>query len=320
MRVAQWRWHEDLDLTPLWGLWSEAAESGGQSFFQRPEPAQEWLWAYAPWVRPRIRYCAGCGAIVPWVQWGERLITLGAGMFDYCDAIGAPSVAALRAAAEVPREVPGLRADSSWAAAWRALAPDWGAPRHCAPFLAAGLGAEELDCRHPKAAERLRRIARQGAWGAVTDPSSRAALLEWLLRQKQERMQALGRDNVLGAPEAAWLRRMVARYPQFAELWRGEIGGRCAAGFLTWRGTGVRYGYLLAFAPEFARFSPGVLLLYHVLRECQREGREMDFLTGDQPFKLRFAAGRRDLFHLRLPAAQAGQTTIKIATHGHRQR
>lgn len=304
--MGQWRWHDDTNLTSLWGLWAEAAAGEGQTVFQRPELAQEWLHAFAGQARPRIRFSPQLGVIVPWVEWGARCTLLGAGLFDYCDAVGAPPPEDTGAELPAPppaADFPGLREDSPWLAFWRRLAPDWRCPEQVAPRLMAPIGAEELDRRHPTAAERLRRVQRGGDWGRVCDPAARAALLEWLLRQKQARMQALGRANVLGGQEALWLRRMVARHPRLAELWRGEMEGKLAAGFLTWAAPRARYGYLLAFAPEFARHSPAILLLYHVLRESMREGLEMDFLTGDQSFKLRFADSQRRLFHPRWPAA-----------------
>jgi CelD/BcsL family acetyltransferase involved in cellulose biosynthesis len=70
------------------------------------------------------------------------------------------------------------------------------------------------------------------------------------------------------------------------------------AGFLTWLHADVRYGYTLSFEPEFAPESPGITLLYAVLRQSLSEDRSFDFLTGEQAFKVRFATDRRMLFRL----------------------
>jgi CelD/BcsL family acetyltransferase involved in cellulose biosynthesis len=36
-------------------------------------------------------------------------------------------------------------------------------------------------------------------------------------------------------------------------------------------------------------FSPGVTLLYRVIRHAQRRDLDFDFMTGEQPYKMRFA-------------------------------
>ena len=58
------------------------------------------------------------------------------------------------------------------------------------------------------------------------------------------------------------------------------------------------------FDDRWAALSPGVSLLYQVVRDAQARGLDFDFMTGEQPYKMRLATGVQPLFRLaRIPAA-----------------
>lgn len=324
-----WREHRSRDLTPLRDIWRAAAAAPGNSIFQRFELAQEWALAFAEEADVRVWFHADIPLIAPFARRGGKLTFLGAGMFDYCDLVGAAwpmpnldDLVEILAGAREELELAGLREDSPFFAFWRRVAPEWtgqfAAPhRDVIPFAnpAAGLSAGALlDAGHARVAKRLRAAELGGArFAAVSSPPARAECLEWLLRRKDARLAALGRENVLGPRAAVWLRRMADLHPELCEIWTCEMAGERAAGFLTWRDRDVRYGYLLAFDARFARLSPGILLLYYVLRAGGEEGLRMDFLTGEQDFKLRFADGARRLFLARRPAAEYTELKPPIA-------
>jgi CelD/BcsL family acetyltransferase involved in cellulose biosynthesis len=73
-----------------------------------------------------------------------------------------------------------------------------------------------------------------------------------------------------------------------------EVDAAPVAGWYGWR-LGNRFSYYQAgFDPAWGRYSVGFLLLAETVREAIAEGAsEYDLLLGDEPFKARFATGRR---------------------------
>lgn len=86
--------------------------------------------------------------------------------------------------------------------------------------------------------------------------------------------------------------------------------GSLAAGLLTFRDRNVRRFYTIYFDPEWARYSPGVALLYEVTARSLGEGLSCDYMTGEQPYKLRLANASRTLYRVEVRA----QELEKIAT------
>ena len=57
------------------------------------------------------------------------------------------------------------------------------------------------------------------------------------------------------------------------------------------------YLYNTAYDPAASSLSPGVVLLYALIRGCIRRGlRTFDFLKGDEPYKFRMGAEPRRLY------------------------
>ena len=121
------------------------------------------------------------------------------------------------------------------------------------------------------------------------------------------RAQAFHRDFARAALERGWLR-----------LWTLELDGQPAASWYGWR-VGDRYAfYNQGLDPEWARISPGTVLLAKVLETALEEGAsEFDFLLGDETFKFRFADQTREVRDVtiarRFPSAAAA---IASAEHG----
>jgi CelD/BcsL family acetyltransferase involved in cellulose biosynthesis len=91
------------------------------------------------------------------------------------------------------------------------------------------------------------------------------------------------------------LRFMVeARERGWLRLYLLEVDSTPVAGWYGWR-VGERFSYYQAgFDPAWGRYSVGFLLLAETVREAIAEGAaEYDLLLGDEPFKGRFATGKR---------------------------
>lgn len=319
------RVHQSPELAGLAELWGAVAT--GQSCFQRFSFARTWGQVFfRHGVTPLVVHDAEGKWILPWAARDGVLFPLGHGVFDYVDVIGTGAAAgslearagalarALRRCPDWRRmEMRGLPEDSPFLGFWRRLAAELGAEAAITPFAAAPLlrrgggdaaTVEAFARKHGRAEERLRQAQRRGWLGRVEPAAERRELLTWLLEQKQRRMEARGETNVLQAAEAEWLGAMAGLGREAGvELWAYRRDGRSAAGLVTFLLPPVRYGYLLAFAAEMASASPGITLLYFVLRATIGEGMDFDFLTGEQPFKLRFANAARRLLQFRLRRA-----------------
>jgi CelD/BcsL family acetyltransferase involved in cellulose biosynthesis len=102
-------------------------------------------------------------------------------------------------------------------------------------------------------------------------------------RLRSERLKAFHRDFARAAASQGWLR-----------IWRLEVDQRPVASWYGWN-IGGRYSYYQAgLDPEWARFSPGTLLLARTIRAAIDERCwGYDFLRGDESYKRRFSNSAR---------------------------
>jgi CelD/BcsL family acetyltransferase involved in cellulose biosynthesis len=77
-----------------------------------------------------------------------------------------------------------------------------------------------------------------------------------------------------------------------------HAGGVLAAAHFALRGPGVVHAWFIAHDADFARYSPGVILIDHILRWGPENGvRELDLGAGDYRFKLQLANAVRGVAH-----------------------
>lgn len=74
------------------------------------------------------------------------------------------------------------------------------------------------------------------------------------------------------------------------------------AGLLTFRDGNWRRFYTIYFDPAWAAYSPGILLVYEATARSLAEGLNCDYMTGEYPYKLRFANSSRPLFRVEVTA------------------
>ncbi len=82
--------------------------------------------------------------------------------------------------------------------------------------------------------------------------------------------------------------------------------GTLVAGIVSFRDGDVRRCYTIYFHPEWARYSPGIALLYEVTARSLADGLSCDYMTGEYPYKLRLANSSRPLYKVELTAQQLG--------------
>ncbi|MGH9486883.1 MAG: GNAT family N-acetyltransferase [Terriglobales bacterium] len=292
-----WNLHRSPDLGPLAEVWTAAQAAAPHHVFQHFSFARHWAACFAAETDFCIAWQPAPPVLLPLARRHGCWSLIGEGLFDYLDVIGAADPRWAQAAADwvqahlgAPVCISGVAAATAWAPFWRAcgMAP---LPFASVPWRDAG--------RHELAREH-RRVERRWQAAAVTlRPShgerERRRVLEWLLEHKQRNLSAQGRANVLGEKEYRWLAAMVAHQPALAELWELRRGTRPLAALLCWISPTTRYAYTISYDAAAAALSPGVLALYALLRHTMREGREFNFLTGEQAFKQRFATRTEQL-------------------------
>jgi CelD/BcsL family acetyltransferase involved in cellulose biosynthesis len=91
------------------------------------------------------------------------------------------------------------------------------------------------------------------------------------------------RDLAALALECGWLR--------FYQL---QVAGRAIAALYCFRYQDTLYAYQIGFDPDWSTYSPGRLLIAHVIGEVIGEGmREFDWLRGGHKYKFDWANGAR---------------------------
>ena len=67
---------------------------------------------------------------------------------------------------------------------------------------------------------------------------------------------------------------------------------------------GMRRFYTCWFTPELSKHSPALSLIYEITRRSLAADMDCDYMTGEQPYKLRLATSAVQLLQLRATAGQ----------------
>ena len=86
-----------------------------------------------------------------------------------------------------------------------------------------------------------------------------------------------------------------------------ESAGTLVSALVTFRDGKVRRFYTTYYAQEWAHYSPGVALLYEATRRSLRQGFDCDYMTGEQPHKMRFANSVTPLYRVSATAEQLAE-------------
>ncbi len=300
-----------VGLLPAWDrLWRRASSA---TPFQSPA----WL---LPWWRqfgtgaPRVAVLhdgdAAVGILPLYVlddRSGRKLLPMGAGITDYQDALLAPGVPA-EASGLLLRVVlsqalrdgvticdlidlpPGAHLREAaipegWRGEWR--------PADACPVLALPDTIEQLRVRIPPAMLRKLRMnrhraARIGDCAAeIATKETMPVLLDALFRLHEKRWAG---DGVLADPRVQAFHREAAPLLLAADALRLQVlrfGSRIAAAYYALvAGPRRILFYLSAYDPDYARESPGTVLLGAMIEAAVREGRtELHFLRGGESYK-----------------------------------
>jgi CelD/BcsL family acetyltransferase involved in cellulose biosynthesis len=293
---------EMLRIRPLWEeLYADGRYTVFQSFELNLLAAKQFAEREEPYV-----VCAESehgAAIVPAVQRRSdgAIRLLGEELFDYRTFLQRGDDEVLRAAvaalAELgrPMEVVAMReCDRNVVTDELDLLPFAAAPSVCC----AQVSAEEFAAAHGRLARNLRRLERMGLKLRSYDGENPELLRSIYAAKARQSESSLFHDPV----RIEFLVSAAALMPEVFEVFTLEDGEQMAAAVVTLRDRGCRRFYTGWFAAKYQKHSPALTLIYEITRQSLAQGMDCDYMTGEQPYKLRLATNSVKLFRVRATA------------------
>ncbi len=236
-------------------------------------------------------------ALIPGAIADHGFTLLGEALFDYRDVLAAGDPSLLRqawqevAALKLPIFFAALRGEER-RRAWKGFSPH---PFVSAPgVLTRDISAEQLVADHARIGSRWRKILRQGV-EFRQEPNPSTELLQRIYQLKAAQLPAnLFRDASRIDFLAAAGR--LAGIP--CDVYTLTQGSTLVAALVTFRDGNTRRYYTTYYDHAWAHFSPGIVLLFEVTRLSLEEGLNCDYMTGEQPHKVRLATARVPLFRV----------------------
>jgi len=243
-------------------------------------------------------------AILPLViQKGSRLLSFaGEALFDYRDYLAIGDPASLWAAWQ---KVASIGLPLSITAICRPEMPGWeNLPKSFfsrAPRLhRSQITSEQLVRYHPRAFSRLRKLERMGLRISQYSGNSRIVSGIYRTRTAQSSSDELFHDPL----RADFMVAICSEEGARCEVFALEHGSTLAAALVTFRDGDWRRFYTTFYDRRWARFSPGVTLLFEVVRRSLDQHINGDLMTGEQPYKMRVAQSAQELFKVSASATE----------------
>jgi CelD/BcsL family acetyltransferase involved in cellulose biosynthesis len=286
-------------LRPLWeALGRGPSATIFQSYTWNLAAAQHFSDREQPYV---VALESDAGAvIVPAAKNVNGTTFLGEMLFDYRDALaeGETSLIA-EALSEIGKTatelyLPAIREGALLGSDHGELEPWVGAPL----LLRADITPESFLAQHFKARKQMRRLLALGAAFARYRGDS-TALLRWVYARKAEQFAGASVDIFSDPLRQRCMVDIAAATAERCDVFSIEVGSAIIAALVTFRDAGVRRFYTIWHDSRWEEYSPGIVLLLHACHESLREGLDVDFLTGEQPHKARFATSRVQLYRFR---------------------
>jgi CelD/BcsL family acetyltransferase involved in cellulose biosynthesis len=295
---------EMLRVRPLW----EALRAAGRyTLFQNFELNLLAASRFADREEPYV-VCAESGrgaAIVPAVvrRNDGTIRLLGEELFDYRKFLHRGDDEVLRAALGAlgdlgrPLEIVALReSDRSVVTDELELLPFAAAPG----VSCAQISAEEFAAAHTRLGRNLRRLERLG-FELRSHDGANPQLLRSIYAAKAEQSEvSLFHDPA----RIEFLVSAAGLMPDVFEIFTLENSGKRAAFAVTLRDGRWRRFYTGWFAAEYEKHSPALALIYEVTRQSLANGLDCDYMTGEQPYKMRLATSSVPLYKVRATAEE----------------
>ncbi|HEU5335532.1 MAG TPA: GNAT family N-acetyltransferase [Terriglobales bacterium] len=283
-------------LRPVWNhLYQHSAVSFFQAFSWNRLAALCFAAREEPFV-VLVESDAGA-ALIPGAIADHGFTLLGEALFDYRDVLCAGDPAVLRrawqevAALGLPMFFAALRGDDR-RQAWHDFAPQPFVNAPC--VLARELSAEQLVAAHSRIGSRWRKILRQDV-DFHHDAQPSPDLLRNIYQLKAEQVPA----NLFRDPARInFLVEGAVAGPAPCEVYSLVHGAKLVAALVTFRDGGTRRFYTIFYDHSWARFSPGMVLLFEATRQSLEQGLNCDYMTGEQSHKSRLATSQVPLFRV----------------------
>lgn len=299
------------ELEKLRPLWDWLARDSARTMFQN----FGWNRLAAEIFRERLSpaVCAvesdSGASIIPAVvnRFANRLELLGETLFDYRDVLHAGDPETLKIAwrtlarLNLPLSVTAVDSEAA-ATHWAVLKPIEFAK---APWVdASKLTAESFRALHTRAARQLRRLERKGAT-LCQYPGTDQHLVRRIYQLKAE--QFAGDENNVFRDERRreFMIAIAASERNNCQIFTLEDDAGCMlAALVTFLDRNVRRFYTIYFDPSWAVYSPGVALVFAATAISLEQGLSCDYMTGEYPYKLRFANASRTLYRIEASPSQ----------------
>jgi CelD/BcsL family acetyltransferase involved in cellulose biosynthesis len=290
-------------------LWEELVASGSYTVFQNFDLNLLAAQMFAGREEPLV-VCAESAhgaAIVPAVvRHRERsLRLLGEELFDYRCFLhwGDPEVLrsalAVLAQHRLPLEIVAVRESECAMSGELPLLPFCSAPA----VRRGEISPDDFANTHPHLARNLRRLERLGF-----DVRRHSGEDSRLLRSIYEKKAAQTSTSLFHDPaRIEFMVNAALLHPEAVEVFTLEAGASLGAALVVLRDGGWRRFYTGWFAPELSRHSPALTLIYEVTRLSLAEGLDCDYMTGEQPYKMRLATSAVALYQARATLALSNQ-------------
>jgi len=313
------------DLDRLRPLWTELSRRTPKTMFQ----TFEWNRLAAEIFNDRLSplVCAvesdRGAAIIPAAinRQSSRLELLGETLFDYRDLLHVGDEQVLHLAwqtlaeFELPLSVTAVQSENA-SEYWQNLQPMEFAR---APWVdAAAITAEQFRGLHPRAARQLRRMHRKGVY-LHQCPGDDSAQVTRLYQLKCDQFAADENNVFRDQRRRRFMVAVAALEREKCQVFTLEDHVGCiVSGLVTFLDRDIRRFYTIYFDPDWAVYSPGVALVFEATARSLEQGLSCDYMTGEYPYKLRFANASRMLYRVEasaalLAAATRGAAKRKIA-------
>jgi len=164
----------------------------------------------------------------------------------------------------------------------------------------AQISAEEFAAAHTRLARNLRRMERLG-FELRSYNGDNPMLLRSIYRAKAEQSESsLFHDS----ERIEFMVSAAGLMPDVFEVFTLENGETMASAVVTLRDGQWRRFYTGWFAPEHEKHSPALALIYEITRRSLAAGLDCDYMTGEQPYKMRLATNSAPLYRVRATAEQ----------------
>lgn len=281
------------EITRLRYLWQDIERQQPATMFQSYAWNRTAAAAFADRDDPFIIYAESDdgAALIPAAANHGRLSLLGETLFDYRNVLCLGDEQVLQSAwgraaqLGLKFSAGAVRGDANLAA-WCGfdLHGFYGAPR----VSTKEISADNFASKHSRLARWHRRMEREGI-AMQCRAGDESDLVRFIYQQKGSQPAETG-DNLFRDPRRIDFMVAVCRTMGNAcEIFTYESASTLVAALVTFHDGNVRRFYTIYFAQDWARYSPGTVLLYEITRRSLATGLDCDYMTGEHAYKLRFA-------------------------------